>query len=94
MDILFTTILSGSIFRVYGEHIRDGDFKPGFKAKLALKDLELMTEVSRSIVAPMPLAAVVRERLMAVVASGHGDLDWAALALLAMDEAGVGERAA
>jgi 3-hydroxyisobutyrate dehydrogenase-like beta-hydroxyacid dehydrogenase len=89
-EILSATVLSGSVFQAYGENILTENFQAGFKSSLALKDVELMTEASRSALAPMPIVALVRERLMALVASGHGDLDWSALALLAQSESGVG----
>jgi hypothetical protein len=38
----------------------------------------------------MPLASVLRDQLLSAVAQGRGDHDWAALAELAAERAGLG----
>jgi len=38
---------------------------------------------------PMPLAGVLRDRFLAAIARGEGDLDWAALARIAAVQAGL-----
>jgi hypothetical protein len=37
----------------------------------------------------MPLAAMVRERIIAGLAKGRDEMDWSALALGVLDEAGI-----
>jgi hypothetical protein len=37
---------------------------------------------------PMPVASLISDRFLALLASGGGDLDWSALALLAKRDAG------
>jgi hypothetical protein len=39
--------------------------------------------------APMPLASLVRDRLLAALAHGRDDLDWSGLALGVLDDAGI-----
>jgi 3-hydroxyisobutyrate dehydrogenase-like beta-hydroxyacid dehydrogenase len=58
-------------------------------APLAIKDLRLaLVEAERAAV-PMPAAALVHDRLVAMVARGWADLDWSALGLLAAVDAGL-----
>jgi 3-hydroxyisobutyrate dehydrogenase-like beta-hydroxyacid dehydrogenase len=47
-----------------------------------------LVEAERAVV-PMPAAALVHDRLVAMVACGWGDLDWSALGLLAAVDAGL-----
>ena len=56
---------SQSVFR--------GNFEPGFKLKLALKDCRLALTLSREYGVPMPLAATVEQRLLDAVAAGLGE---------------------
>lgn len=37
----------------------------------------------------MPLASLVRDRLLSGVARGYGDIDWAGLAKIAAEDAGL-----
>jgi len=40
---------------------------------------------------PMPLASLVRDRLLALVAQGGEELDWSAISRLAAQDAGLGK---
>ena len=40
---------------------------------------------------PLPLASLLRDHFLAAVANGRGDMDWAVLALLAAENAGLGQ---
>ncbi len=50
-----------------------GNFEPGFKLKLALKDCRLALTLSREYGVPMPLAATVEQRLLDATAAGLGE---------------------
>lgn len=50
-----------------------GNFEPGFKLKLALKDCRLALTLSREHGVPMPLAATVEQRLLDATAAGLGE---------------------
>jgi 2-hydroxy-3-oxopropionate reductase len=58
-----------------------GQFKPGFKIGLHVKDLTNVFETSRSLHTAMPLAAQVMEMLQILAAEGNSDLDHGGLAL-------------
>jgi 3-hydroxyisobutyrate dehydrogenase-like beta-hydroxyacid dehydrogenase len=56
---------------------------------LGLKDVELVLKTGGDAHVPMPIAAVLRDRLIAGIAHGRGEMDWSALALGALDDAGI-----
>lgn len=94
LDVLLQTILSSPTFRPYAEHLRDDNFEPGFRLPLALKDMELALATARDKAVPLPIISVIRDHMVAAIATGHGDQDWSALALLAQEAAGIRKRAA
>jgi 3-hydroxyisobutyrate dehydrogenase-like beta-hydroxyacid dehydrogenase len=53
---------------------------------LALKDVRLALAEAENVGVPMPSVGVVRDRMTAGLARGHGDLDWTALGLIAAEE--------
>jgi 3-hydroxyisobutyrate dehydrogenase-like beta-hydroxyacid dehydrogenase len=62
----------------------------GFKMYLGLKDMRLALAAAEAAEVPMPLASLLRDQLLSGVAQGRGDLDWAALAVIAAERAGLG----
>ena len=61
----------------------------GFRMVLGLKDVTLALEAAHAVGVPMPIASLVRDRLIASVAKGRGELDWAALDQAASEDAGL-----
>ena len=57
---------------------------------LAIKDLRFALAEAERTAVPMPVASLVRDRLVALVAGGWADLDWSALGGLAARDAGLG----
>jgi len=51
------------------------NFKPGFKIKLHLKDMQNVINASSSLNIPLPLSAQLLEVLKSLSASGNGELD-------------------
>jgi 3-hydroxyisobutyrate dehydrogenase-like beta-hydroxyacid dehydrogenase len=64
----------------------------GFRLPLGLKDVELVLKTGGEVRAPMPIAAILRDRLISSIAKGRAEMDWSALALGARDDAGLPER--
>lgn len=94
LDVLLATVLAAPSFRPYGEHLKDGQFTPGFRLPLALKDMELALRTAADSAVPMPVVSLVRDHMIEAIAIGYGELDWAALALVAQHAAGLPKRAA
>jgi 2-hydroxy-3-oxopropionate reductase len=66
-----------------------GNYKPGFRTKLYQKDLRLAKEAAAANGVAIPGTAVVAQHVEALVASGGGDLDYAAIATVIFKLAGV-----
>lgn len=85
------TLFACPIYRNYGATIAEGRFSPpGFALPLGLKDVSLVLAAAAEARAPMPLAGLLRDRLLSGIARGRQDLDWSALSLGARDDAGLG----
>jgi 2-hydroxy-3-oxopropionate reductase len=70
---------SSRVLEVHGERMLVDNYKPGFRAKLYQKDMRLANEAASANGVAMPANAVVAQLLNALIASGGGDLDYAAL---------------
>lgn len=60
--------------------ILDGNFKPGFKVDLHIKDLNNALETGHEVGSPLPLTAMVMEMLQMLHAYGRGQEDHSSLA--------------
>ena len=58
----------------------DGNFKPGFKIDLHIKDLNNALETGHGVGSPLPLTAAVMEMMQTLHADGMGQCDHSALA--------------
>ncbi|HKV53351.1 MAG TPA: NAD(P)-dependent oxidoreductase [Candidatus Binataceae bacterium] len=89
-EMLGKTLFACPIYQRYGEAIALKRHTPaGFKLPLGLKDVELVLKTGAEVRAPMPIAGLVRERLVSGLAKGRDEMDWSALALGALDDAGI-----
>ena len=69
--------------------ILSGDFAPGFKIDLHLKDLNLVQDAARSIGVPIPVAAVVEQFFAAARVRGCGGMDHSGVITFFEELAGV-----
>jgi 2-hydroxy-3-oxopropionate reductase len=67
------------VLEVHGERMLTGNYKPGFRAKLYQKDLRLANEAAAANGVAMPTTALIAQLINSLVASGGGDLDYAAM---------------
>ncbi|HZK12262.1 MAG TPA: 2-hydroxy-3-oxopropionate reductase [Atribacterota bacterium] len=58
-----------------------GNYDPGFRIKLHVKDLNNVLETSRELHTAMPLTAQVMEMMQTLLAEGHAEIDHGGLAL-------------
>lgn len=92
---LFLEIVNGSLFQSpvyenYGKIIVEQRFEPaGFKLALGLKDVRLALAAADAAAVPMPLASLLRDNMLALLAQGRGEMDWAAVAQVASRNAGL-----
>jgi len=91
VDILTSTLFAAPAYQTYGGLIARQEFEPaGFAARLGLKDVRLVLAAAEQLQVPLPVASLLRDRLLTLVATGGGELDWSALATLADRDAGAG----
>ena len=76
------------VLEVHGERMLTDNYKPGFRTKLYQKDLRLANETAMANGVAMPGTAIVTQLINALVASGGGDLDYAALGTVLFKLAG------
>jgi len=65
------------------------DFTPTMTTRLILKDIDLMLAAARSNDVPMPLIAITRQMMQAVIGEGLGDEDYMAIVKLAELQSGL-----
>jgi 3-hydroxyisobutyrate dehydrogenase-like beta-hydroxyacid dehydrogenase len=89
LDILTSTLFDASVYKTYGGLIADGKFEPaGFAAPLGQKDIRLTLAAAEDLRVPMPLASLLRDRFLTLLAHGGDKLDWSAIGQLAAKDAG------
>ncbi|OBI23528.1 6-phosphogluconate dehydrogenase [Mycobacterium sp. E1386] len=90
VDILTSTLFAAPVYQTYGRLIARREFEPaGFAAQLGLKDVRLALAAAEQLQVPLPVASLLRDRFLTLVATGGGHLDWSALATLADRDAGL-----
>jgi 3-hydroxyisobutyrate dehydrogenase-like beta-hydroxyacid dehydrogenase len=89
LDMMTSTLFDLPAYRTYGGMIADGRFEPAaFAAPLGQKDIRLTLAAAERVGVAMPLASLLRDRFLTLMAHGGERLDWAALGGLAAADAG------
>jgi 3-hydroxyisobutyrate dehydrogenase-like beta-hydroxyacid dehydrogenase len=89
LDILTSTLFGAPIYQTYGGLIAREEFEPaGFAAALGLKDIRLVLAAGDDLRVPLPLASLLRDRFLTLLATGGEHLDWSAVGALSAWEAG------
>jgi 3-hydroxyisobutyrate dehydrogenase-like beta-hydroxyacid dehydrogenase len=90
LDILTNSLFTGPVYQTYGRMIAADQFEPaGFKLPLGFKDNRLLLAAAEEAAVPMPMASLVHDRFVAALAQGLGDADWAAIARISYQNAGL-----
>ena len=90
LDILTNSLFPGPVYQTYGNLIASGQFEPaGFKLPLGFKDNRLLLAAAEEAAVPMPMASLVHDRFVAALAQGLGESDWAAIARISYQNAGL-----
>jgi 3-hydroxyisobutyrate dehydrogenase-like beta-hydroxyacid dehydrogenase len=93
-EVLYAVVTEGpssSVYSDYGRIMLDETFdRPGFTARLGLKDTDLVLEAGELVAAPLPSIGVLRDRLLGAIAHGDGDRDWAVVAREQARASGIG----
>ena len=79
-ELILGTLFGGRAYETYSGKIAKGDFEPGFRMRLGLKDLRLATEAAAGAGRQLPMLNAVRSRMTEAVDAGMGDKDWSGVA--------------
>jgi 3-hydroxyisobutyrate dehydrogenase-like beta-hydroxyacid dehydrogenase len=89
LEILTSTLFGAPVYKTYGGLIADQKFQPpGFAAPLGQKDIRLVLAAAEELKVPLPIASLLRDRFLTLLANGGAELDWSALGVLPAWEAG------
>jgi 3-hydroxyisobutyrate dehydrogenase-like beta-hydroxyacid dehydrogenase len=90
VDLLTSTLFAAPVYKTYGGLIADERYHPaGFRLPLGLKDVTLVLEAARDQNVPLPIASLVRDRMIEGLAQGFEDADWSVLGAVAARAAGL-----
>jgi 3-hydroxyisobutyrate dehydrogenase-like beta-hydroxyacid dehydrogenase len=89
LEILTSTLFDAPAYKTYGGIIADGRFEPpAFAAPLGAKDIRLALAAAEDLRVPLPLASLLHDRFLTLLAHGGDKLDWSAIGGLAARDAG------
>jgi 3-hydroxyisobutyrate dehydrogenase-like beta-hydroxyacid dehydrogenase len=87
---ILTSLFNAPAYRTYGTLIAEGHFEPAaFAAPLGQKDIRLLLASAEALGVPMPVASLLRDRFLTLLAHGGERLDWSAIGGLAAQDAGL-----
>ena len=90
LEILTGTIFPAPVYKIYGGMIAKDSYEPaGFKLPLGLKDVGLALEAGERKGVPLPLGSLVRDRILTGLSRGYEEFDWAGIARVSADDAGL-----
>ena len=89
VELLTATMFPAPAYAVYGKLIAENRFEPAaFAAPLGHKDIRLAMAAAENLRVPMPIASLLHDRFLRLLANGGDKLDWAAVGGLATADAG------
>jgi len=87
---ILASLFNVPAYNIYGALIASGRFEPaGFAAPLGQKDIRLLLTAADTLGVPMPVASLLRDRFLTLIAQGGERLDWSAIGGLAARDAGM-----
>jgi 3-hydroxyisobutyrate dehydrogenase-like beta-hydroxyacid dehydrogenase len=90
IEILTSSLFDAPVYKTYGMLLADRKFEPaGFTAPLGAKDIRLMLAAADDLRVALPIAGLLRDRFLTVLANGGDALDWSAIGALAIKDAGL-----
>ncbi len=88
-DALMGGFAGSRILEVHGKRMLDNDYTPGFKTKLHQKDINIVMQTAKELGLALPGAALVMQHLNALMGTGNGELDSAAVMKIVERESGM-----
>ena len=81
-SVLLGGFAQSKILDMHGQRMLDGNFQPGFKARLHQKDMRIVTQAAQQAGVDAPAAQLALDRLTKLVDGGGGEKDHSALRTL------------
>jgi len=88
-EALLGGFAASRVLEVHGERMLQGNYKPGFRARLYAKDMRIVSQTLAQFEVPAPASSVIQQLVIALVAAGRGDDDYAALGTVLFEMAGL-----
>jgi 2-hydroxy-3-oxopropionate reductase len=88
-EALLGGFANSKVLEVHGRRMIDGNYEPGFKARLHQKDMRIVMEAAHALGLALPGAAQVAQYLNALMGRGLGELDSAAIYRVQEDASGL-----
>lgn len=90
LDFLTSTLFTAPLYKTYGTLIVEDRYEPaGFALPLGLKDVRLVLQAAEANKVAMPVASVLRDRMITALARGHEKSDWSVIGRVAAEDAGL-----
>jgi 3-hydroxyisobutyrate dehydrogenase-like beta-hydroxyacid dehydrogenase len=90
LDTMTEGLFAAPVYKNYGKQILAEAYEPaGFYLRLGLKDANLVKDASENLAVPMPLLDLVRGHYEEAMRKGWSEKDWASIAALVAEKAGV-----
>jgi 3-hydroxyisobutyrate dehydrogenase-like beta-hydroxyacid dehydrogenase len=88
LDFLTSTLFTAPVYKTYGGLIAEEHFSPAqFAAPLGFKDIRFTIAAAEGLRVPMPLASLLHDRFVRLLAQGGENLDWSGIGQLAAQDA-------
>lgn len=90
LEVLLETLFGSPVLRNYGPIVLEERYHPpGFALPLGVKDNRLLLAAGERLAMPLPLASLVRDRMLSAMARGYQNLDWSSFARMSLEDAGL-----
>lgn len=90
LDTMTEGLFAAPIYKNYGKQILTEAYEPaGFYLWLGLKDSTLVRDAAKELSVEMPMLDLVRTQYEAAMKKGWKDKDWASIAQLSLEKAGL-----
>jgi len=77
LDFLTSTLFEAPVYKTFGPLIIQESPEPaGFAAVLAFKDIRLAIAAGEELAVPLPVASLLHDRFVELLAAGGANLDW------------------
>jgi 3-hydroxyisobutyrate dehydrogenase-like beta-hydroxyacid dehydrogenase len=89
-ELLTSTLFDAPVYKTYGAlAVDDAPAPVGFAAPLGFKDIRLAIAAGEELRVPLPLASLLHDRFVELMAHGGKQMDWSAIGKLPLRDAGV-----